>query len=76
MAKTSKTRTKWIDGECVTWVAGPKARRVPLFVIATTGLKTKKAIVKKYGLGAAFVKTKPGKAKLIQKGQLRLVHVA
>jgi hypothetical protein len=46
-------------GEMTHWVADKRARRVPLFVIAATGLDTKKAIVKKYGENAAFAKGKP-----------------
>jgi hypothetical protein len=41
------------------WVADRRARRVPTFVIDMTGLKTKKAIVGKYGDNAAFEKGKP-----------------
>jgi hypothetical protein len=41
------------------WVADNRARRVPNFVIEATGLDTKKAIVAKYGLNAAFAKGKP-----------------
>jgi hypothetical protein len=41
------------------WVADRRARRVPTFVIALTGLKTKKQIVARYGADAAFEKGKP-----------------
>ncbi len=41
------------------WVADRRARRVPNFVIEATGLKTKKAIVAKYGDGVVFEKGKP-----------------
>jgi hypothetical protein len=41
------------------WVADRRARRVPNFVIEQTGLKTKKAIVAKFGDNAAFEKGKP-----------------
>ena len=41
------------------WVADRRARRVPNFVIEQTGLKTKKAIVSKFGDNAAFEKGKP-----------------
>jgi hypothetical protein len=41
------------------WVADRRARRVPTFVIAMTGLDTKKKIVAKYGADAAFAKGKP-----------------
>jgi hypothetical protein len=41
------------------WAADRRARRVPNFVIATTGLKTKKQIVAKYGEGVVFEKGKP-----------------
>jgi len=41
------------------WVADRRARRVPNFVIELTGLKTKKAIVAKFGDNAAFEKGKP-----------------
>ncbi len=46
-------------GEITRWVADNRARRVPNFVIETTGLDTKKKIVAKYGPGAAFEKGKP-----------------
>ncbi len=41
------------------WVADRRARRVPNFVIAATGLKTKKQIVAKYGPDSKFEKGKP-----------------
>jgi hypothetical protein len=41
------------------WVADRRARRVPNFVIDLIGLKTKKAIVAKYGENVAFEKGKP-----------------
>jgi sRNA-binding protein len=44
--------------EIVKWVADRRARRVPNFVIDMTGMKTKKAIVAKYGDGVAFEKGK------------------
>lgn len=46
-------------GELSRWVADRRARRVPNFVIEQTGLKTKKAIVAKFGDNAAFEKGKP-----------------
>jgi hypothetical protein len=45
--------------ELTRWAADRRARRVPTFVIEMTGLKTKKAIVAKYGENAAFEKGKP-----------------
>jgi hypothetical protein len=45
--------------EITKWVADRRARRVPTFVIESTGLKTKKAIVAKYGDGVTFEKGKP-----------------
>jgi hypothetical protein len=41
------------------WVADNRARRVPKFVIAATGLDTKKKIVAKFGENATFEKGKP-----------------
>ncbi len=41
------------------WVADARARRVPTFVIQSTGLDTKKKIVAKFGPGAVFEKGKP-----------------
>jgi hypothetical protein len=38
------------------WVADRRARRVPNFVIAMTGLKTKQQIVAKFGANVAFEK--------------------
>jgi hypothetical protein len=40
------------------WVADRRARRVPNFVIAMTGLKTKQQIVAKFGANVAFEKGK------------------
>ena len=45
--------------EMTRWAADRRARRVPNFVIAMTGLKTKKQIVARYGEGATFEKGKP-----------------
>jgi hypothetical protein len=45
--------------EITRWAADRRARRVPTFVIEVTGLKTKKAIVAKYGDGVTFEKGKP-----------------
>jgi hypothetical protein len=45
--------------EITRWAADRKARRVPTFVIEMTGLKTKKAIVAKFGDGVVFEKGKP-----------------
>jgi len=45
--------------EITRWAADRRARRVPSFVIETTGLKTKKQIVAKFGDGAVFEKGKP-----------------
>jgi hypothetical protein len=44
--------------EITRWAADRRARRVPTFVIEMTGLKTKKAIVAKYGDGVVFEKGK------------------
>jgi hypothetical protein len=41
------------------WTADRRARRVPTFVIAATGLDTKKKIVAKFGENATFTKGKP-----------------
>ncbi|MFT3915954.1 MAG: hypothetical protein QM704_18180 [Anaeromyxobacteraceae bacterium] len=45
--------------EITRWIADRRARRVPNFVIDATGLKTKKAIVARFGEDAAFEKGKP-----------------
>jgi hypothetical protein len=45
--------------EITTWVADRRARRVPKFVIAATGLDTKKKIVARFGDGATFEQGKP-----------------
>jgi hypothetical protein len=54
--KAAATRPR---AEITKWVADRRARRVPTFVIESTGLKTKKAIVAKYGDGVTFEKGKP-----------------
>lgn len=41
------------------WTADARARRVPKFVIESTGLDTKKKIVAKFGAGVTFEKGKP-----------------
>jgi len=58
--RAAKGRATKPRGEVTKWVADRRARRVPTFVIEMTGLKTKKAIVAKYGADAAFEKGKPG----------------
>jgi hypothetical protein len=45
--------------EITRWVADARARRVPNFVIESTGLDTKKKIVARFGANAAFEKGKP-----------------
>jgi hypothetical protein len=45
--------------EMTKWVADTRARRVPKFVIAATGLDTKKKIVARFGENAAFARGKP-----------------
>jgi len=55
-ARGSSTRPRT---EITRWAADRRARRVPTFVIEVTGLKTKKAIVAKYGDGVIFEKGKP-----------------
>ncbi len=45
--------------EITRWVADNRARRVPTFVIESTGLDTKKKIVARYGANVAFEKGKP-----------------
>jgi hypothetical protein len=73
MAKqTSKQfRNRFNGAEIVRWVVDRHARRVPTFVIETTGLKTKAKIVAspKYGFGAVFDKTERGTAKLVRRGE-------
>ncbi len=46
-------------GESSSFIANSKARRLPLWVIALTGLKVKRDIVSKYGAGAKFQKGGP-----------------
>jgi hypothetical protein len=50
-----------VQGAVTRWVADRRARRVPNFVISQTGLKTKKAIVSKFGEGALFEEGKSPK---------------
>jgi hypothetical protein len=57
--RAAKGRTARPRAELTKWVADRRARRVPTFVIEATGLKTKKAIVAKYGDNVAFEKGKP-----------------
>lgn len=63
--RAGKARVARPRAELTKWVADRRARRVPTFVIEQTGLKTKKAIVAKYGDNATFEKGKPApKAKV------------
>jgi hypothetical protein len=57
--KPTRQRRRVPAAELTQWVADNRARRVPLFVIGQTGLKTKRAIVAKLGADAAFEKGKP-----------------
>lgn len=63
VAKAGKGKVRRARGkarpEIDRWVADRRARRVPNFVIEQTGVKTKKAIVAKFGDGATFEKGKP-----------------
>jgi hypothetical protein len=58
-ARRGKAAAARPRAEITKWVADRRARRVPTFVIESTGLKTKKAIVAKYGDGVSFEKGKP-----------------
>jgi hypothetical protein len=62
--RAGSRRTSRPRSEITRWVADRRARRVPNFVIAATGLKTKKQIVARFGEDAAFEKGKPLPAKL------------
>lgn len=53
------TRAARPRAEVTRWAADRRARRVPNFVIAQTGLKTKQQIVAKYGDGVVFEKNRP-----------------
>jgi hypothetical protein len=57
-ANSTRVRRRVPAAELTRWVADRRARRVPLFVIDQTGLKTKKVIVAKYGENAVFEKGK------------------
>lgn len=46
-------------GEIIRWCADQRARKVPNFVIEQTGLKTKAAVIAKYGEGVTFEMAKP-----------------
>ncbi len=56
--RRAAARRRRAPGEITRWVADARARRVPNFVIESTGLDTKKKIVAKYGPGAAFERGK------------------
>jgi hypothetical protein len=57
-AAASSSRRRPPRTEITRWVADARARRVPTFVIESTGLDTKKKIVAKYGPNVAFEKGK------------------
>ena len=59
VARPAPSRSSRPRVEITRWVADRRARRVPKFVIETTNLKTKKAIVAKFGEGVVFEKGKP-----------------
>jgi hypothetical protein len=70
MAKEKKADvavTNWEGGVIYRWVADNRARRVPLFVITTTGMRTKTEVVAKFGVGCVF-DNKAGKAVLVRRG--------
>ncbi len=54
-----RSRRRPPRAEMTRWVADNRARRVPTFVIESTGLDTKKKIVAKFGSNVAFEKGKP-----------------
>lgn len=54
-----KGKRKASSGPVTSWVADDKAKRVPNFVIKATGLKTKQAVVAKFGPNAKFSAGKP-----------------
>jgi hypothetical protein len=58
-ARGRGSRRRTPRGEMSRWAADRRARRVPNFVIAMTGLKTKRQIVARYGEGVVFEKGKP-----------------
>ena len=58
-ARRAARRARARGADITKWVADNRARRVPKFVIAATGLDTKKKIVAKFGANAAFEKGKP-----------------
>ena len=58
------------SGAITQWVADVTGRRVPLFVMHSTGLKTKTEVIAKYGYGAVFKLTKDGVCVLKKKGKL------
>ena len=58
-ARGAGRRARARGADITKWVADNRARRVPKFVIAATGLDTKKKIVAKFGENAAFEKGKP-----------------
>jgi hypothetical protein len=57
--RAGKGRSTRPRTELTRWTADRRARRVPTFVIEMTGLKTKKAIVAKFGENVTFEKGKP-----------------
>jgi hypothetical protein len=69
MAKISR---KYIEGDIVRWVADASGRRVPNFVVKATGIRTKRALIRKYGHGAAWERTESGGAKVVAKGDVHL----
>ncbi len=52
----SALKTKYTGTECMRWALNNRARRVPRFVIAYTGCKTKTSLMKKFALGTVFEK--------------------
>jgi hypothetical protein len=68
---TTKLESKYDpkSGLITRFVADNTARRVPIFVITSTKLKTVKKLRSVYGFGAAWDKLENGKAKLIRRGE-------
>jgi hypothetical protein len=46
-------------GPITKWTPGKRARRVPLFVIKATGIKTKQGVLKRWDASAVFLAGKP-----------------
>jgi hypothetical protein len=67
----ARLKTKWVGAgskrECVRWLPDRHARRVPSFVMDSTGCKTKRKVIQAFGPDVVFEKGEPVPPRLERK---------